>query len=289
MTTEHPARTPAGIDLSDLRFWERPEQDRARAFAILRAEPGLRRFAMPKVPFLRRDPGAWALVRHADVVAASRLPEVFSSEPSATSPTDMPRWMDGYFNSMIDMDDPRHAKIRRIVSRAFTPKTLAKTEDDIARRARRIVDELVAGGPGDFVSRVATRLPVEVICDMLGIPPREHERVVRLTNIVVGYTDPEYVGNPVDYPADYPGGTARVGRLRTARLLGTVALAGWRLHRLAAELGRRRRATPTGDLTSALVNANIDGERLSPRSSPRSSCCWWWRGTRPPVRRWLTG
>ncbi|MEV0824793.1 cytochrome P450 [Nonomuraea rubra] len=265
MTTEHPARTPAGIDLSDLRFWERPEQDRARAFAILRAEPGLRRFAMPKVPFLRRDPGAWALVRHADVVAASRLPEVFSSEPSATSPTDMPRWMDGYFNSMIDMDDPRHAKIRRIVSRAFTPKTLAKTEDDIARRARRIVDELVAGGPGDFVSRVATRLPVEVICDMLGIPPREHERVVRLTNIVVGYTDPEYVGNPVDYPADYPGGTARVGRLRTARLLGTVSLAGWRLHRLAAELGRRRRATPTADLTSALVNANIDGERLSPR------------------------
>jgi cytochrome P450 len=262
VTAENPAAlTLADIDLSDLRFWERPEQERARAFARLRAEPGLRLFAMPKVPFLRRDPGAWALVRHADVVAASRRPEVFSSEPSATSPADLPRWMDGYFNSMIDMDDPRHAKIRRIVSRAFTPKTLARTEDDIARRARRIVDELIAGGPGDFVSRVATRLPVEVICDMLGIPPHEHERVVRLTNIVVGYTDPEYVGNPVDYA----GGTARVGRLRTARLLGTVSAAGWRLHRLAAELGRRRRAAPTGDLTSALVNANIDGERLSPR------------------------
>ncbi|MGW4801516.1 cytochrome P450, partial [Nonomuraea sp. NPDC004297] len=100
-----------------------------------------------------------------------------------------------------------------------------------------------------------------VICDMLGIPPREHERVVRLTNIVVGYTDPEYVGNAVDYSS----GAARIGRLRAARLLGTVSLAGWQLHRLAAELGRQRRATPTGDLTSALVNANVDGERLSPR------------------------
>ncbi|MGW4799175.1 cytochrome P450, partial [Nonomuraea sp. NPDC004297] len=193
MTTDNRAAlTMADIDLSDLRFWERPAHERARAFAMLRAEPGLRLFALPKVPFMRRDPGAWALVRHADVQEASRNPEVFSSEPSATSPTDLPRWMDGYFNSMIDMDDPRHAKIRRIVSRAFTPKTLAKAEDDVARRARRIVDELIEAGPGDFVSRVAMRLPVEVICDMLGIPPREHERVVRLTNIVVGYTDPEY-------------------------------------------------------------------------------------------------
>ncbi|MFB4278091.1 cytochrome P450 [Nonomuraea sp. MTCD27] len=253
--------SPADIDLSDLRFWERPAAERARAFAMLRAEPGPRLFRLPKVPFLRQDPGAWALVRHADVLEASRHPEIFSSEPSATSPTDLPRWMDGYFNSMIDMDDPRHAKIRRIVSRAFTPKTLAKAEDDIARRAGRIVDELIAAGPGDFVARVAMRLPVEVICDMLGIPPREHARVVRLTNIVVGYTDPEYVGSPVDYT----GARAKVGRLRAARLLGTVALAGWQLHRLAAELGRQRRAAPTGDLTSALVNANIDGERLSPR------------------------
>ncbi|MEV4173028.1 cytochrome P450 [Nonomuraea sp. NPDC049709] len=253
--------SPADIDLSDLRFWERPAAERARAFAMLRAEPGPRHFRLPKVPFLRQDPGAWALVRHADVLEASRHPEIFSSEPSATSPTDLPRWMDGYFNSMIDMDDPRHAKIRRIVSRAFTPKTLAKAEDDIARRAARIVDELIAAGPGDFVARVAMRLPVEVICDMLGIPPREHARVVRLTNIVVGYTDPEYVGSPVDYT----GARAKVGRLRAARLLGTVALAGWQLHRLAAELGRQRRAAPTGDLTSALVNANIDGERLSPR------------------------
>ncbi|WP_189240399.1 cytochrome P450 [Planomonospora parontospora] len=194
---------------------------------------------MPKVPFLRRDPGSWALVRHADVVEASRRPEVFSSEPSATSPTDLPGWMSGYFTSMIDMDDPRHAEIRRIVSRAFTPKVLAAVDDDIARRAARIVEELIAAGPGDFVAQVAMRLPVEVICDMLGIPPRHHAQVVKSTDIVTGYTDPEYVGAT----ADYTGAEVRVSPPRVIRVLTTVALAGWRLHRppgSAADAGVRR-------------------------------------------------
>lgn len=247
-------------DLSDLRFWARPLEERAAVFADLRTR-GPQYFELPKMPFLPQSPGYWAIVRHADIAEISRLPEVFSSEPSATAPADMPGWMNKYFNSMIDMDDPRHAKIRRIVSRAFTPKMLAKAEDDIAARATRIVDELVRTGPCDFVSQVASRLPTEVICDMLGIPARHHRRVIELTNIIVGYSDPEYVGAGLEY-AD---GQARMGRLATVRLLGTVARAGWELHRLAARIGRRRRKRPTGDLTSLLVNANLDGERLSPR------------------------
>ncbi|MGW3770208.1 cytochrome P450 [Actinomadura verrucosospora] len=251
MATEIPPQlTLADIDLSDLRFWARPLEERARAFALLRAQPGPVFFTLPKLPFLRQSPGSWALVHHADVTEASRHPEIFSSEPSATSPADMPRWMDGYFNSMID-----------IVSRAFSPRMLARAEDDIARRAARIVDELVEAGGGDFVSGAAARLPVEVICDMLGIPARHHRRVVELTNIIVGYSDPEYVGATLEYR----DGAPKPGRLGTLRMLGTVASAGWRLHRLAARLGRERRASPTGDLTSALVNANVDGERLTPR------------------------
>ncbi|MEU8796467.1 cytochrome P450 [Spirillospora sp. NPDC048819] len=262
MTTENPSQlTPADIDLSDLRFWARPLKERAEAFAVLRAQPGPAFNTLPKLPFLPQSPGSWALTHHAEVTEASRHPEVFSSEPSATSPADMPRWMDKYFNSMIDMDDPRHAKIRRIVSRAFSPKMLAKAEDDIAHRATRIVDELIEAGGGDFVSQAAARLPVEVICDMLGIPTRHHRRVVELTNIIVGYSDPEYVGATVEYS----GGAAKLGRLATLRMLGTVASAGWRLHRLAFQLGRERKGAPTDDLTSALVNANVDGERLSPR------------------------
>ena len=130
MATENPPQpAPTDIDPSDLRFWARPLDERARAFAELRARPEPVFLTLPKLPFLPQSPGSWALVRHADVTEASRHPEIFSSEPSATSPADMPRWMDKYFNSMIDMDDPRHAKIRRIVSRAFSPKMLAKAED----------------------------------------------------------------------------------------------------------------------------------------------------------------
>ncbi|MBX6766253.1 MAG: cytochrome P450, partial [Actinomadura rubrobrunea] len=171
-----------------------------------------------------------------------------------TSVIDSPSWLNRYVDSMINMDDPRHAKIRRIVSRAFTPRTLAKTEDDVRRRAARIVDDLIASGPGDFVAKVAVRLPVEVICDMLGIPDRYQPRVVRLTNIVLGNTDPEYTGITPD-----------LGRVRTGLGLAKVAWAARALHRLAAALGRERVAEPTGDLTSALVTADIDGERLSAR------------------------
>ncbi len=197
-------RQAADIDLSDLRFWVRPLKERAEAFAMLRARPGPTFNTLPKLPFLPQSPGSWALTHHAEVTEASRNPEVFSSEPSATSPADMPRWMDKYFNSMIDMDDPRHAKIRRIVSRAFSPKMLAKAEDDIALRATRIVDELIEAGGGDFVSQAAARLPVEVICDMLGIPVEQHRRVVDWTNIIVGYSDPEYVGATVEYGSGVP-------------------------------------------------------------------------------------
>ncbi|MCD0450514.1 cytochrome P450 [Actinocorallia sp. API 0066] len=263
MTTDNAAGRLAveEINLADLRFWKRPLAERAEAFRVLRAQPGPRYFQLPKMPIVGESPGTWALVRHIDVAEASRHPEVFSSEPSATSPTDLPRIVERYFKSMIDMDDPRHAVIRRVVSRAFTPRMLAKAEDDIAGRARRIVDELIESGPGDFVAKVAVRLPTEVICDMLGIPPEQYGQVIALTNRTIGYTDPEYTGVQVDYSS----GVGRVSTLGMLRTLSAMSVAGWRLHRLAARLGRERVRRPTGDLTSALVNANVDGEKLTPQ------------------------
>jgi cytochrome P450 len=127
--------------------------------------------------------------------------------------------------------------------------------------AAATLPHLIEAGGGDFVSQAAARLPVEVICDMLGIPVEQHRRVVDWTNIIVGYSDPEYVGATVEYGSGGP----KLGRIATIRMLTTIASAGWRLHRLAFKLGRQRRKTPTDDLTSALVNANVDGERLSPR------------------------
>ncbi|MCO5997294.1 cytochrome P450 [Actinoallomurus rhizosphaericola] len=246
---------PSEIGLSSLEFWALPVEEREAAFAELRARERPAFFPEVPVPFVRPGKGFYALVRHADVSEASRHPDIFSSEPSATSIPDFPAYMERFFGSLINMDDPRHAKIRRVVSRAFTPKMLARTEEDVRRRAARIVDELIETGPGDFVAKVAVRLPAEVICAMLGIPEREYPRVVERTNVILGNTDPEYTGIT-------PG---RLGRAAAARALFKIIWAARDLHRLAAGLGRQRAQNPTGDLTSALVSANVDGERLTVR------------------------
>ncbi|MFC4061096.1 cytochrome P450 [Planomonospora corallina] len=241
----------ADIDLSEIPFWALPQAERMDAFRRLRELDRPVFVKENKIPFIGGGPGYHALVRHADVSEASRNAGVFSSEPTANSIVDMPRWMAVYFGSMINMDDPRHARLRRIVSRAFTPRILAKMEEDLQRAATRIVDEAVAAGPGDFVTRIAARLPVQVICDMMGIPPEHHDRVLRATNIILGNTDPEYTGIQPE-----------LRRWNVARGLVKLMSAGRELNHLAARLGRARRGRSTGDLTSLLVNGE---ESLTPQ------------------------
>ncbi|MCK2217791.1 cytochrome P450 [Actinomadura sp. ATCC 31491] len=237
------------VDLSQLPFWALPQAERMEAFRRLRALE--RPVFVPEqaVPFVGGGPGYHALVRHADVTEASRNAAVFSSEPCSNSIPDMPRWLSVYFGSMINMDDPRHARLRRVVSRAFTPRILAKMEEDLARAAAEIVGQAVEEGPGDFVTQIAARLPVRVICDMMGIPAHLHDMVLRRTNVILGNADPEYTGLSPDF-----------GRVNVARGLAKLLHAGFSLNRLAARLGDERRRRPTGDLVSLLVNGE---ERLS--------------------------
>jgi cytochrome P450 len=236
--------TAAGMDLSGLEFWGQPLTERAAYFALLRAQQRTQFFAEPEVPLVERGPGFYALVRHADVVEASKHPEVFSSARGAVSIADLPVEFNEYFGSMINMDDPRHARLRRIVSRAFTPKLIGKFEDDARRAAAAIVDDLVATGPCDFVSQVAARLPLKIICDMMGIPDENYEMVLANSNIILSGFDPEFVGD-----------------------MGEVALqllgAGQALADLVTSLAATRAAAPADDLVSALVTANIDGEQLT--------------------------
>ncbi|WP_157246383.1 cytochrome P450 [Nonomuraea typhae] len=241
----------SGIDLSQIPFWALPQAERMAAFRRLRELERPVFVRENRVPFIGGGPGYYALVRHADVTEASRNAGAFSSEPCANSIPDMPRWLAVYFGSMINMDDPRHARLRRIVSRAFTPRILAKMEEDLARAAAEIVDEAIKEGPGDFVEQIAARLPVRVICDMMGIPPAFHAMVLRRTNIILGNTDAEYTGIEPDFK-----------RLNVARGLLKLLHAGRSLNRLAARLGDQRRREPTGDLVSLLVNGD---ERLTPQ------------------------
>ncbi|MQA93726.1 MAG: cytochrome P450 [Streptosporangiales bacterium] len=232
------------VDISSIEeFWSEPLDVRESAFAALRGHPEPRFFAEPDFPGMEKGPGFYALVRHADIVEASRNPEIYSSVPSSTSLLDPPPEFSEFFGSMISMDDPRHARLRRIVSRGFTPRMLKQLEAGVQTSAAAIVDELLEKGPCDFVTEVAAPLPLKIICDMMGIPESQYDFVFTRSNIILAGGDEEYV-DP---------------RRRVEASLG----AGADLVALLGELAAARRAQPTEDLTSALANANVDGESLT--------------------------
>ncbi|MFE3454539.1 cytochrome P450 [Nonomuraea sp. NPDC059194] len=233
------------IDLADLDFWRKPLKERQEAFARLRQMEHPVFFPEKKVPLLRSGTGFYALVRHADVVEASRNAKVFSSEPAVTNP-EPPGWVKHVFGeSMVNMDDPRHARLRRIVSRAFSPRMLQNLQADIDQACQRIVDDVIAKGSGDFVTQVAARLPIHVICDMMGIPEEFRAKV----------------HEHVDASTAYSG--VRPSVLQSARLAGKNVVALLALQRMVIQLGHQRVADPGKDLVSALVTANPDGEKLT--------------------------
>ncbi|MFI7130478.1 cytochrome P450 [Nonomuraea sp. NPDC050153] len=235
------------FDLSERDFWARPMSEREEAFERLRSLETPAFFQEMEVDFAPPGPGYHALVKHADILEASRNPEVFcSGDGGATNIPDMPAEFGEYFGSMINMDDPRHARLRRIVSRAFTPKMIKQFESDVEAAAVAIVDDLLEKGPGcDFVTEVAARLPLKIICDMMGIPERDYRFVFERSNVILGGFDPEYGGADLDQLAE------------------RVLNAGMELQQLVQDLAAHRTDHPTDDLTSSLVNANIDGERLT--------------------------
>ena len=234
------------INLSDLEFWTLPEDVREGAFKTLRDERPIAFFEEPEMEFefIPRGPGYYALTRHSDIIEASRHPELFQSGKGATSVPDLPPEFLEFFGSMINLDDPRHTRLRGIVSKGFTPRMLRKLEDDVQRAAAEIVDRVIGKGEADFVLEVAAPLPLKIICDMMGIPETEQATVFTRSNIILSAGDPEYIPEGEDV---------------VAAVLG----AGQDLATLVQALGGYRRQHPTFDLTSALVNGNVDGESLT--------------------------
>jgi methyl-branched lipid omega-hydroxylase len=231
-------------DLSDIGFWTAPIAERAAAFAALREHEPVPFFPEPDIG-LPRGPGFWALTRLDDLAEASRNAAVFTSGKGATNVVDQPPEFREFYGSMINMDDPRHARLRRIVSRGFTPKRLAGLTDEVQRTARAIVDDVIDQGECDAVSAISARLPLKIVCDMMGVPASQYGFVFDRSNIILGPADPEYVAE-------------------TENIVTALLQAGNDLAELMRDLGRHRVENPTDDVTSALVNAEIDGERLTP-------------------------
>ena len=233
------------IDLSEREFWERPEEEREGAFQVLREEDPVRFFEEQDYQgLIPQGPGYWAVTRHADILEASRTPEVFCSGKGATSIPDMPAEMNEFFGGMINLDDPRHGHQRRIISRGFTPRALGSIEGSVERRAAAIVDRVYEKGECDFVSEIAAPLPLEIICDMMGIPESQTHFVFERSNMILGLGDPDYVA---------PDANPIVAALT----------AGGELAALMREMAAERRKNPREDLTTALIDATEDADVLT--------------------------
>ena len=236
------------IDLSDLEFWRRPWNEREAAFAVLRRQRPVSFYTEPVIEgtstLFPPGPGYWALTRHRDVATASRHPEVFLSGPGAVSILDLPPELVEYFSGMISTDNPKHARLRRIVSNAFSPRHVRDVEVTIDRVAAEVVAAARTGGTGDFVADVAAPVPLRLVCEMMGVPASEFATVLRCSNIILSMGDPEFV----------PEGSDPV----VAFIEAGATLTG-----IMHELGAYRIKNPVDDITSALVNAEIESERLT--------------------------
>jgi len=187
------------------------------------------------------DEGYWVVTRHADVVAVSRDNDNYSTWEN----TAIIRHQDGATREqielqrfvMLNIDPPQHTKLRGIVSRGFTPRAINNLRSALSARAERIVAEAIASGSGDFVTDVAAELPLQAIAELVGVPQDDRRKVFDWSNDMVGYDDPDYVGDPAAAAAELVG--------------------------YAMVMAEDRRQCPRDDIVTKLVNAQVDGGELS--------------------------
>ncbi len=231
-------------------FWVRDAQAIEDDLAALRSAPPVflaeEESQIPDI--IPTGPGGWVITRHADILEASKNPQVFSSAEGITM-LDTPMEFAEFFSSMIVMDDPRHARLRKLVSAGFTPRKLNQLIEGVQVQAAQIVDNVIDQGECDFVVDLAARLPLKIVCDLMGIPESEIDTVFDHTNVILGAGDPEYVADVDD-------------------AMGAILNAGLGLSGLMTEIAEKKDADSTGateddDLTTILVNAEVDGEKLS--------------------------
>ena len=141
--------------------------------------------------------------------------------------------------SILGMDGAKHHRYRRLVSKGFTPRVIATLESQIVERAAAIADAVCERGECEFVQDVAAQLPLQMICEMIGLPEADWQRMFELSNKMVGFDDPDLQATPED------------GAIAAAEIYG-----------YCDAIANDRRANPRDDLMTALVQAEVDGDRL---------------------------
>jgi cholest-4-en-3-one 26-monooxygenase len=189
------------------------------------------------------DGGYWVVSRHKDVRDVSLRSDVFSSAKNCV----VPRYRDqesargqidaGRF-SMINMDAPQHTRMRKIIARGFTPRAVDRLREELGERAQRIARAASANRSGDFVQQVSCELPLQAIAGLIGVPLGDRRKLFQWTNEMIGDDDPEFED---------------VDALASAGELMLYAM------RLAAEKANN----PGPDIVTKLIEADIDGSKLS--------------------------
>nr|WP_211177891.1 cytochrome P450 [Pseudonocardia acidicola] len=195
-------------------------------------------------------PGYWAVTRYDDVRHVLRSPEDFSSSLGATQirdpdPADLP-----FIRRMIlNMDPPEQARIRRLVTGAFTRRRLERFTDTITERARGLLDAVAPAEGCDLPADVTDDFPLMNLADLLGVPAADRALLLEWTNRVIGYQDPEHAA------------VVRDAQGRPVNPRSPAALAD--MFGYAEQFAADKRAHPADDVMSALVQAEVDGERLT--------------------------
>ena len=232
------------VDVSSTAFWSEPAEVREHSFARLRAEEPVS-WQRPSDGGLmpdEDDDGYWAIVRHADITHVSHHPDVFCSGQGVQL-ENVPEMFLEATQSFLAMDAPRHTSLRKLVSSAFTPRRVRLIDDQIRDQARRIVDDLLRQDSTDFVRAVSARLPRWTIYEMMGLPTEQQEPVAEAADLLVSWSDEDVRGDrdPLEVVND---------------ATQTLIVAG-------LELAESRRSAPRDDLMTNLIQAEVDGERLT--------------------------
>jgi cytochrome P450/nitrite reductase/ring-hydroxylating ferredoxin subunit len=235
------------VDLTDLDVWE--ERVPYDWLALLRRDAPLHWQSE------QDGRGFWALTRYDDVLAVSKDWQTFSSELGGTSLQDLtPEELEAR-RSMIDTDPPPHTRLRALVNKGFTPRVVNTYEERIRGLARDILTRAFAEDEFDWVHSVAEEIPMWVFSDIMGLPVEDRKLIIELGDKILGNTDPEVVG-----PENVAAVALKDPELRKLPFSSPFSLD---LIEYGRRLGEQRRADPRDDITTKLVESEIDGSRLS--------------------------
>jgi len=226
------------VDLLDLDRFQR--QEHHDMFAVLRAEDPVHWTPEPD------GPGFWSITKHADLQTVNRDAVGFSAEQGGITlleSSTLDEGMDMRGKIMVMTDPPKHTRYRLLVNKGFTPRMIGLIEAHLAYRAELIVDQVIERGQCEFVTELAAELPLQAIAEIMGVPQEERHLLFDWSNRMVGADDPEYNKDPDD-KAD-------------------ATMAAAELYMFASALGEARRGDPRDDIVTKLINAEIDGDKLT--------------------------